>query len=122
VREGVGRVAFRRRTFRVARRDEAVRSLPLPGRRAPRAPRGALVALWLAEAAALVALIQLSPFFRSAVASVSLGAALGGAGSNLADRLWRPGVVDVVDLRIWPVLNLADVAIVGGAVIGALHM
>jgi signal peptidase II len=46
----------------------------------------------------------------------------GGAGSNLADRLWRPGVVDVVDLRIWPVLNLADVAIVGGAVIGALHM
>jgi lipoprotein signal peptidase len=39
------------------------------------------------------------------------------------DRLLRGGVVvDVIDLRVWPVFNLADVAIVGGAVIGALHI
>ena len=82
-----------------------------------------LVALWLAELVALVALVQVSPFFQGAVAPVALGAALGGAGSNLMDRLLRGGVVvDVIDLRVWPVFNLADVAIVGGAVNGALHI
>src|SRR5262249_40696828 len=58
-----------------------------------------LAALWLAEAAALVALVQLAPFFQGTVAPGALGAALGGAGSNLADRLWRGGVVDIVDIR-----------------------
>ena len=82
-----------------------------------------LVVLWLAELVTLVALVQVSPFFQGAVAPVALGAALGGAGSNLMDRLLRGGVVvDVIDLRVWPVFNLADVAIVGGAVIGALHI
>ena len=86
--------------------------------------RGAatLAALWVAVAAALVAIVQGGSFCQGTVASVALGAALGGAGSNLADRLWRRGVVDIIDLRIWPVFNLADVAIVGGAVIGALRM
>jgi signal peptidase II len=81
-----------------------------------------LVALWLAELVTLVALVQVSPFFQGAVAPVALGAALGGAGSNLLDRLWRRGVVDIIDLGVWPVFNLADAAIVGGAVIGALHI
>jgi signal peptidase II len=80
------------------------------------------VTLWVALAATLGALVQFGPFFQGAVASVALGAALGGAGSNLVDRLCRRGVVDLVDLRVWPVFNLADVAIVGGAVIGALHI
>src|SRR5262245_40118546 len=40
-----------------------------------------LAALWLAEAAALVALVQLAPFFQGTVAPGALGAALGGAGS-----------------------------------------
>jgi signal peptidase II len=84
--------------------------------------RVGLAALWVTVAAALGVLVQLGPFFQGAVAPVALGAALGGAGSNLVDRLWRRGVVDLVDLRVWPVFNLADVAIVGGAVIGALHL
>jgi signal peptidase II len=81
-----------------------------------------LAALWLTATVALCTLVQLGPFFQGSVAPVALGAAVGGAGSNLADRLWRRGVVDVLDLRIWPVFNLADVAIVGGAMIGALHV
>ena len=52
---------------------------------------------------------------------VAVGLVLGGAMGNLADRLFRdPGpfrghVVDFIDLRVWPVFNIADSAIVAGA-------
>ena len=55
--------------------------------------------------------------------AVGLGLLLGGALGNLTDRLaWGDGflhgrVVDFVDLRIWPVFNVADSAIVGGALL-----
>lgn len=39
----------------------------------------------------------------------------GGAAGNLADRLLYGYVVDFVDLRVWPVFNLADSLIVVGA-------
>lgn len=39
---------------------------------------------------------------------------LSGAVSNLIDRLFRPGVVDFIDLKIWPAFNLADTLIVIG--------
>jgi signal peptidase II len=42
------------------------------------------------------------------------GAALGGALGNLDDILRRRAVTDFIDLRWWPVFNLADIAIVGG--------
>ena len=83
-----------------------------------------LTALWLGEAAALVARV-LGPFFQGTVAPavpVALGAALGAAGRDLIVRLWRHGLVDIVDPRGWPVFNLADVAIVSGAVVGGLPM
>lgn len=43
---------------------------------------------------------------------LALGLGLGGAVGNLTDRLLRGAVVDFIDLRVWPVFNLADVAIV----------
>jgi signal peptidase II len=54
--------------------------------------------------------------------SVALGLVLGGALGNLTDRLLRgPGfrghVVDFVDVGPWPVFNVADSAIVVGAVL-----
>jgi signal peptidase II len=54
--------------------------------------------------------------------AVALGLILGGAFGNLADRaLNGPGlrgeVTDFIDLQIWPVFNVADTAIVIGAVI-----
>ncbi len=58
---------------------------------------------------------------RRPVHAVALGLVLGGALGNLTDRLIRgPGlggnVVDFIDLHYWPVFNLADTAIVIGAV------
>ena len=54
------------------------------------------------------------------VVAVATGLVLGGALGNLADRLFRGSgfldgaVVDFVDLRWWPVFNLADAAITCG--------
>jgi signal peptidase II len=46
-----------------------------------------------------------------------MGIAVGGATGNLLDLLLRGGVVDFVDLRFWPVFNIADAAILGGVVL-----
>jgi signal peptidase II len=78
---------------------------------------GALVALWAIEIVVLATLVQFGPLLQGTTATFALGAALGGASSNLFDRLWRGGVVDFIDLGFWPVFNLADVAIVAGVVV-----
>lgn len=80
---------------------------------------------WFFAAAtvAVSALIVITAFrARSVLASVALGLVLGGALGNLVDRVIRgPGlrghVVDFIDLHVWPVFNVADSAIVIGAVL-----
>ncbi len=47
--------------------------------------------------------------------SAGCGLVLGGAAGNLLDRLTEGVVTDYVDLRVWPIFNAADVAIVFGA-------
>ncbi len=42
---------------------------------------------------------------------LSLGLVVGGAISNLIDRLTNPGVIDFIKLPYWPTFNLADVAV-----------
>lgn len=42
------------------------------------------------------------------------GLILGGAAGNLVDRIFEGEVTDYVDLRVWPIFNAADVAIVLG--------
>jgi len=44
----------------------------------------------------------------------SLGLVVGGAIGNLIDRILYGSVTDFFDLRIWPVFNIADSAIVLG--------
>ncbi|SEQ52097.1 signal peptidase II [Lentzea xinjiangensis] len=72
-------------------------------------------------------ILWISRNLRSQGWAVGLGLVLGGAVGNLADRLFRePGpmrghVVDFLSLfdpfgRVWPVFNVADMAIVGGGV------
>jgi signal peptidase II len=69
----------------------------------------------------LVLLIQFRLAYQIPYAQIALGGALGGAASNLLDRFRRGAVVDFIDLRFWPVFNLADVAICVGALIAILN-
>lgn len=86
----------------------------LPSRQTP----WPLVGLWLATGAGVLLLAWFDPRLDGALARVSLGAALGGASGNVLDRLRNGAVVDFIDLRWWPVFNLADVAIVAGVALG----
>lgn len=49
--------------------------------------------------------------------SASLVLILSGAVSNVIDRLYFGCIIDFIDLKIWPVFNLADGFIVIGAVL-----
>ncbi len=48
---------------------------------------------------------------------IGLGLMVGGAGANFWDRLGDGQVTDFLDFRLWPVFNLADVAVCGGLAI-----
>jgi 23S rRNA pseudouridine1911/1915/1917 synthase len=60
--------------------------------------------------------------------AMAYGLVAGGAVGNLLDRSFRPpyfpsgAVVDFIDLRWWPVFNLADAGIVAGAGLVALYL
>ena len=47
---------------------------------------------------------------------------LAGLSGNLWDRIFRGGVVDFIDLKFWPVFNLADCYILIGIILLALFM
>ena len=53
---------------------------------------------------------------------VGLGMILGGAIGNALDRAVAGSVTDFIDLRWWPVFNLADSFIVMGAVVSAVRL
>lgn len=54
---------------------------------------------------------QTGPFLRYGCVAL-----LAGAMGNLLDRIENGLVVDFFDFRIWPVFNIADIAIVGGVI------
>lgn len=73
----------------------------------------------------VVIILATSSRHTSRIVGASLGLVLGGALGNLTDRALRgPGlrgrVVDFIDFHVWPVFNLADGAIVIGAILLAL--
>ncbi len=70
--------------------------------------------MWLLLVAAawmIAALIDRPPMH------VALAGLVGGAAGNLLDGVSRNAVTDFIDLRVWPVFNLADAAMVGGSVL-----
>jgi signal peptidase II len=71
----------------------------------------------------VVFLLRSGRHATSPAMAITIGMVLGGAIGNLLDRAFRAGdgflgggVVDFVDLQWWPVFNLADSAIVVGAI------
>ncbi len=72
---------------------------------------------------AVVAMLVALARTWSAWWAVSLGVLLGGASGNLVDRLTRPPgigrgeVVDFLELPNFPIFNVADIAVVSGAVL-----
>ena len=61
---------------------------------------------------------------RAGLPAWPLGLVFGGSLGNLADRIRTGGVLDLIDLRVWPVFNLADIAITVGVVallVGAMR-
>ena len=61
------------------------------------------------------------PAHRTTLA-ICLGMQLGGASGNLLDRIRFGHVFDFIDLRWWPVFNVADSAIVVGVLILVYHL
>ncbi len=80
---------------------------------------------WLfvgASVTVAVVIVATSTRHRSMVTAFALGLVLGGALGNLTDRIARGSglrgrVIDFIDLHVWPVFNLADSAIVVGAIL-----
>jgi len=52
---------------------------------------------------------------RDPVAAAGAGLLIGGAASNLWDRIRHGEVTDFIELGLWPAFNFADVAVVCGA-------
>ncbi len=75
---------------------------------------------WLFIVVAVVVVIFILLYgltVREVSTRLALGLIMGGALGNLVDRLTTGLVVDFLDFRIWPVFNLADSAIVVGALL-----
>lgn len=85
-------------------------------------PRGGVVIMplrwaiivWIAALAGAGVVGVQGPPSLGVAGAVGLGLALGGATSNLGDRVLRGAVVDFIAVRAWPTFNLADAAMVAG--------
>ena len=75
-------------------------------------------------AVAILCLVAVLVWRTSGTAlGVAFGLIVGGAVGNLSDRLFRHNagqVIDFIDLRWWPVFNLADAAISCGVILAVL--
>ncbi|MGO9326886.1 MAG: signal peptidase II [Steroidobacteraceae bacterium] len=72
------------------------------------------IGLWIASIAIAAVLLQAGMIAENALTAAAIGAALGGATGNVADRLRHGAIVDFIAIGRCPPFNLADVAIVAG--------
>jgi lipoprotein signal peptidase len=75
---------------------------------------GMHVGLWIASIASAAVLVRAGMIAENTLNAAAIGAALGGAAGNIADRLRRGAIVDFIAIGRCPPFNLADVAIVAG--------
>jgi signal peptidase II len=76
--------------------------------------RAAFVLVWLVAFASAIVLHRSGLWFHGQVSQIGLGLAFGGAAGNLLDIVRHQSVTDFIDVRWWPVFNIADIGIVGG--------
>jgi len=80
---------------------------------------------YIGAVALIVIVVMLLSLRRSGglVSAIAVGLVVGGAVGNIADRLFRgPGwlkgsVIDFIDLRVWPIFNVADMGVTIGGVL-----
>jgi signal peptidase II len=82
---------------------------------------GILAFIALAAIAAIIYLVRRKAPLPGLIWG-ALALQLGGAIGNLIDRLRFGYVIDFVDLRVWPVFNVADSAITVGMLMLAYHL
>jgi signal peptidase II len=82
-----------------------------------RVARTILVLVWFGAFVSAAVLRHSGRWFQAPFTVFGLGLAFGGAAGNLLDILRLRHIVDFIDLRWWPVFNLADLAIVAGLVL-----
>ncbi len=77
--------------------------------------------LFFVIATVIVVTILLVVYWKIArnnkILTIALALQLGGALGNLIDRIRFSYVIDFFDFRVWPVFNVADVAIVIGVIL-----
>ena len=81
-----------------------------------------LIVLWSISLLATILLTNHVTCLKGFTAQIGLGVSIGGATGNLIDILRRGLVIDFIDLRIWPVFNIADAALVIGLAITFLSL
>lgn len=82
-------------------------------------------ALFFALMAILVSLALIYYYKKtlsSLYLSLSTGFILGGAWGNLIDRLMKGSVTDMFNFQIWPVFNVADIAVCLGCFFLVIHI
>jgi len=47
---------------------------------------------------------------------------IGGIAGNLWDRMFRGGIIDFINMKFWPIFNLADIFITAGVVLLCLSL
>lgn len=62
-------------------------------------------------------ILKLNRYFQLGIALL-----FGGAIGNMIDRIFIGKVIDYIDFRVWPIFNLADIAIVCGCIIIVYQM
>ena len=81
-----------------------------------------LLLLWTVGAGCVAVIVTLKLPGNATPVRLGLACALGGATGNLIDRVRHGAVVDFIKLGRWPVFNLADVGITGGAALALVAL
>jgi signal peptidase II len=82
-------------------------------------PIEAAALVWAVAVGGAATVLALASPRPASAAAVGLGLAIGGAISNLVDRMVRKGVIDFISVGRWPTFNVADAALVAGVALTA---